>query len=55
MSAVKWKKFGKMGFRIQGVWSVDEHVAEWIVARERDIGIVSNFHIFERMPLSCMC
>jgi hypothetical protein len=55
VSAVKWKKFGKMGFRIQGVWSVDEHVAEWIVARERDTGIVSNFHIFERMPLSCMC
>ena len=36
----------------QGVCSVAEHVVKCIVARERDGGSVSNFHIFESMPLS---
>ena len=40
---------------LQGVRSVAELVAEWIVALERDTRIVSNFHIFDKMPLSCMC
>ena len=37
---------------IQGVFSVDEHCAEWIVARERVGRIVPNFHIAMEMSLS---
>ena len=36
----------------QGVCSVDEHFADWIVARERVGRIVPNFHIAMEMSLS---
>jgi len=40
---------------VQGVWSVAELIAECIVAQEHRIRMLSNFHIFESMPLSDLC
>ena len=39
-------------FCITGVRSVVELVAECIISRERDIGMVSNFHIAMEMSFS---